>query len=253
MKKLFEIDLNEDYKSSLVSQYILMFLTLSLSVMTRGHERTFIEFNFILEFFLLAALFNFYFKAQKQRNYSFWGISLLLGLYLLKIILKYTFIDYQMFLLYPALLAGLFLFINCYIMSSPLFYPRVQWWEYDFRYRGDLKSFIKLGETVIESRVTDLRRDAACVESFERLDLDTTIDLEVEHDNNVYLASATIKTSKEYVKGRPIRYGIVFDLENEKVKNEFNKLKKVWNKNKKVKIRKKFSELKEGHEVSRNP
>ncbi|MEX0798983.1 MAG: hypothetical protein WD025_06045, partial [Bacteriovoracaceae bacterium] len=150
MKKLFEIDLNEDYKSSLISQYILMFITLSLSVMVRTHERTFIEFNFILEFSLLIALFNFYFKAQKQRNYSFWGISMLLGLYLLKVILKYTFIDYQIFILYLAFLAALFLFINCYIMSSPLFFPRVQWWEYDFRYRGDLKSFIKLPHKAIE-------------------------------------------------------------------------------------------------------
>lgn len=247
MKKLFEIELNEDYKSSLISQYILMFITLSLSVMVRAHEKTFIEFNFVLEFLLLVALFNFYFKAQKQRNYSFWGISLILGLYLLKVILKYTFIDYQIFILYLSFFAALFLFINCYIMSSPLFFPRVQWWEYDFRYRGDLKSFIKLPKKAIESRVTDLRREAACVESFERLELDTKIELEVEHENVVYVAPATIKTSKEYVKGRPIRYGIVFDLTKEQVKNDFGKLKKLWNKNKKVKIRRKFAEIKENN------
>ena len=245
MKKLFEIDLNEDYKSSLISQYALMFITLALCLVVRTHERTFIEFNFLLEFFFLVATFNFYFKAQKQRNYSFWGISLILSLYVLRIVLKYTFIDYQVFILYLGFLAGLFLSINCYIMSSPIFFPRVQWWEYDFRYRGDLKSFIKLPGKNIESRVTDLRRDAACVESFVPLDLGTNIELEVEHDGVVYLVPASIRTSKEYVKGRPIRYGIVFNLTEEYNKSQFQKLKKLWNKNKTVKIRRKFTELKE--------
>lgn len=251
MKKLFEIELNEDYKSSLITQYVLMFITLSLSVIVRTHERTIVEFNFLLEFVILCALFNFYFRAQKQRNYSFWGISLILGLYLLKVVLKYTFIDYQIFILYLSFLASLILIINCYIMSSPLYFPRVQWWEYDFRYRGDLKSYIKLSDKVIESRVTDLRRDAACVESFDRIDLDTSIELEVEHDGDVYVTPAKVKTSKETIKGRPIRYGIVFDLKNEKVRSDFSKLKKLWNRNKKVKIRRKFSELKEGNGSAR--
>ncbi|MCO4755536.1 MAG: hypothetical protein KC478_13725, partial [Bacteriovoracaceae bacterium] len=142
-------------------------------------------------------------------------------------------------------LSGLFLSINCYIMSSPIFFPRVQWWEYDFRYRGDLKSLIKLPGRNIESRVTDLRRNAACVESFAPLDLGTSVELEVEHDGVVYIVPASIRTSKEYVKGRPIRYGIIFDLSDEHNKSQFQKLRKLWNRNKKVKIRNKFTELKE--------
>lgn len=252
MKKLFEIDLNEDYRSSLITQYLLMFITLSLSVIVRTHERAIVEFNFLLEFVILCALFNFYFKAQKQRNYSFWGISLMIGLYLLKIILKYTFVDYQIFILYLSFLAALFLGINCYIMSSPLYFPRVQWWEYDFRYRGDLKSYIKADDKVIESRVTDLRRDAACVESFDRLDLDTPVDLEIEFDERLYVAPAKIKTSKEFIKGRPIRYGLVFDLQNETVKEDFVRLKRLWNQHKKVKIRNKFALLKEGNGTYKN-
>ncbi len=252
MKKIFEIDLNEDYRSSLVTQYILTFLTLTLSVIMRLHERSIIEFNFLLEILILSFIFNSYFKAQKQRNYSFWGISFLLGIYLLKAILKYTFVDYQIYILYFAFLAAFFLAINCYIMSSPLFFPRVQWWEYDFRYRGDLKSFIKVGEKIIESRVTDLRRDAACVESFELLDLGSRIDLEVEHNGGLYMAPAIVKTSKEVIKGRPIRYGIVFDLKDENFKANYQTLKKLWAKNKKVKIRRKFSELKENNGPGKN-
>lgn len=252
MKKLFEIELNEDYRSSLVSQFILMFITLPLSVIVRAHERTLVEFNFILEFVLLCVLFNFYFKAQKQRNYSFWGISLLIGLYLLKIILMYTFVDYQIFILYFAFLACLFLGINCYLMSSPLYFPRVQWWEYDFRYRGDLKSFVKVDDKVISTRVTDLRRDAACVESFEHIDLDTPVELEIEHDGDLYIAPAKVKTSKEFIKGRPIRYGIVFNLKDEKVREDFTRLKKLWNRSKKVKIRNKFEQLKEGNGIKRS-
>lgn len=244
MKRLFEIDLNEDYKNSIACQFVVMVLTLSISIMVRTHEKTFIEFNFLLEFLLLAALFNFYFKAQKQRNFSYWGITLLIALYLLKVVLKYTFIDYQAFILYPGFLAMFFLGVNTYIMSSPLFFPRVQWWEYDFRYRGDLKSFLRVAGKRIQSRVTDIRRDAACVESFESLDLDARIELEVDFDGIEYKVPATVKTSKEYVKGRPIRYGIEFDLSAPSHKDDFHQLKKVWNNRKKVKIRRKFTELK---------
>lgn len=245
MKKLFEIDLNEDYRNSRFSQFVLMALTFILSAAVRIHEKNFVELNFLLEIFIIGAVFNAYFKAQKQRNYSFWGISFLLGLFLLQNVVKYTFEDYQIFILYIAFLAGIFLTINCYIMSSPLFFPRVQWWEYDFRYRGDLKSFIKLKDEVIESRVTDLRRECACVESFNRIDLGSEFELEMEHEDKNYVIPAIVKTSKEVIKGRPIRYGIEFDLEDEKNKAQYDDLKEIWASNKKAKIRTKFKDLKE--------
>tara|TARA_B100001971_G_scaffold213155_1_gene245592 strand:- start:182871 stop:183629 length:759 start_codon:yes stop_codon:yes gene_type:complete len=244
MKTFFELDLNEDYKRSQIVQYILAFLTLSLSILTRTFDQALIEFSFIFEIIIIVGAFNFYFKAQKNRNYAFWGISGLLGLFFLKFILKYTFIHYNLLVLYLTFLAMLFLAINCYIMSSPLFYPRVQWWEYDFRYRGDLKSILKIGDKSHKSRITDLRRGAACVESFENIPLNEEVIIEYDNQKSHFELVGVVKTSKEIIQGRPIRYGVEFYLRNEKEKKNYNGLLKVWNNTNRLKIRRKFEDLK---------
>jgi len=243
VKNFFEFDLNEDYKRSRVVQYILSFLTISLSLLTRTHENRIIEFGFIFEIVILIGTFNFYFKAQKNRNYAFWGISALLGLFFLKQLLRYTFVDYNLLVLYITFLSIIFLAINCYIMSSPLFFPRVQWWEYDFRYRGDLKSVLRIGKESYKSRITDLRRGAACIESFEKIPLNEEVDIEY-HDKDLQLElKGIVKTSKEIIQGRPIRYGVDFFIRDEKEKKNYNGLIKIWNKNNRVKIRRKFEDL----------
>lgn len=244
VKTFFELDLNEDYKRSRVVQYVLGFLTLSLSIMTRTIDNAIIEFGFLFEILIIIGAFNFYFKAQKNRNYAFWGISVLLGLFFLKLLLKYTFVNYNLLVLYLTFLAILFLLINCYIMSSPLFYPRVQWWEYDFRYRGDLKSIIKIQEKSYKSRITDLRRGAACVESFENIALNEEVLIEYNNHDSHFELCGVVKTSKEIIQGRPIRYGVEFYLRNDKEKENYNGLLNVWNNTNRLKIRRKFEDLK---------
>lgn len=244
MKTFLELDLNEDYKRSQIVQYILGFLTLSLSVLTRTFDQTIIEFGFLFEIIIIFGAFNFYFKAQKNRNYAFWGISALLGLFFLKFLLKYTFVHYNLLILYLTFLAILFLAINCYIMSSPLFFPRVQWWEYDFRYRGDLKSILKIAEKSYKSRITDLRRGAACVESFENIALNEEVTVEYSNHNIYFELVGVIKTSKEIIQGRPIRYGVEFYLRNDREKANYDGLLKVWNSTNRLKIRRKFEDLK---------
>jgi ribosomal protein S1 len=66
-----------------------------------------------------------------------------------------------------------------YFLSSPIYYPRVSWWEYDFRYRDDLKIEVKSFEDVIDARLTDLRRQAGCVAIFEELKIGQEIKVQV--------------------------------------------------------------------------
>ena len=43
---------------------------------------------------------------------------------------------------YNYLLGMLFLFMGMYTLSSPIYYPMVKWWIYDFRYRNDVKILV---------------------------------------------------------------------------------------------------------------
>lgn len=244
MRKLFEIDINEDYRRAIISQYFLMIFTFLLSIVVRTHERSIIDFGFIVELALLILVFRFYFQAQKNRNYAYWGISFLVAGYILMNVLHYTFIDYNIFILYISFLAAIFLGINSYVMSSPLFYPRVQWWEYDYRYRGDLKTLVTQKDERFEGRLTDLRRGSGCVEVFNYVELDSDITLEVKLYEKIYIISGTVKTTRQITPGRPIRYGIKFDLTYESTKKIYNEIVKVWDEIKKAKIRTKFSEIK---------
>lgn len=244
MKKLFETDINEDFRRAIVSQYFLMIFTFLMAIVVRAHEETLFHFSFIVELILLGIVFKFYFQAQKFKNYAYWGITFLLGVLLVKNIFYYTFLNHDLFILYITFLAFMFLGINSYVMSSPLFYPRVQWWEYDFRYRGDLKTLIKLEHSHYEARLTDFRRSACCVEAFDYIDLDREITLEILYKDKTYIIDGVIKTNKVIVPGRPIRYGIKFDINNEDIKVVYNTIRTIWNENKRAKIRSKFSENK---------
>lgn len=243
MKKTFEIDINEDFKRAIISQYFLMIFTLLLSIVIRTHEKSVIEFSFLVEISLLGFLFKSYFSAQKHRNYAYWGITFIIAGYLLMNVLHYTFVEYEIFILYISFLAAIFLVINSYVMSSPLFYPRVQWWEYDFRFRGDLKAVISIENKKIHGRVTDLRRGCASIDAFKYFSLNSEVLIEIQLNTKTYLLNGTIKTTKQVTPGRPIRYGVKFSLNDESRKHDYIEIKKIWDENKKAKFRNKFTGL----------
>jgi hypothetical protein len=242
MNKIFELDINDDFRKAILSQAVLMFFVFILSLITAIEEKNVFELSYLAELLFLGLGFNFYFKAQRNRNYAYWTISLAVFVYLLLDILRYTFIDYNILVLYIGFLSLIFLFINFYVMSSPLFFPRVQWWEYDFRYRGDLRSIVKYDEKSINSRLTDLRRNCACVEGFDFIPLESDIKVELEFDDKSYSLGGKLKTIRSIVPGRPFRYGIKFDFENDESKKCYVELLNIWKKNKQVKLRSKFTQ-----------
>lgn len=249
MRKILDIDTSDDFQRARIIQFGLMLTTLFLCIVMRKYERQIFTFTFVLELSFLLLMFNFYFKAQRHRNYAYWGISFIVGLYLLRAVLQYTFIDYNALILYFSFLSFIFLGINIYIMSSPIFYPRVQWWEYDFRYRGDLKAITEIDSKTFESRLTDLRRDAACIDLFEVLEVDTRLSVTVEVDSKKYQIPAIVKTRTQVIPGRPWRYGIKVDFVDNQHKSEFAELKRKWSNITQVKLRNKFKDIKNGNDV----
>lgn len=248
MRKIFDIDTSDDFQRARIIQFGLMLTTLFLCAVMRKYEKHIFTFGFVIEFIFLILMFNFYFKAQRNRNYAYWGISIAIGLYLTIAVLQYTFIDYNALILYFSFLSFVFLGINVYIMSSPLFYPRVQWWEYDFRYRGDLKAITEIENQQLESRLTDLRRNAACIELFELLEVGVRVNVSVEVNSKKYQFPAIIKTRTQPIPGRPWRYGIKVDFLDNHHKSEFNELKRKWSDTNLVKLRNKFKEIKNNNE-----
>ena len=244
MKKLVEDESSDEFKKSIVIQYIFNLLTFSLFLLVRIHNKAFFEFSFLLEFGILVFLLRYYRHAQKNRNYAFWGYTVLLSLYLVIHILHFSFVDQNIFVLYLAILSSLFLVINCLVMSSPLYYPRVQWWEYDFRYRGDLKSSVRRAGEEFDARMVDLRREAMSILAFEAIALNQEVLVKVPFGNSTYELLGNVKTIREDIAGRPISYGIELKLKNEKSKKSYQELLRLWSMHKKVNIRRKFAELK---------
>lgn len=245
MKKLLEIENSEDFRKSLIIQYFFNIITFAVFLLVRIHDQAFFEFDFYFEFIVLFFLLRFYRYSHNNKNYAFWGYTAVLAFYLLRHILHFTFVDHNIFILYMAFLAVLFMGLNCYVMSSPLYYPRIQWWEYDFRYRGDLKATMKIDEESLEARMVDLRRECVSIMAFEKLQLGNKVLVEVPYGNNVFRLNGSVKTIREDITGRPISYGISVDLATTEQRKDYNELLKLWNMHKKVNLRRKFSQFKE--------
>lgn len=230
-------------------EFILMGLILFLSTLNRLSEKSLITFGFIFEFVVLVFIFRAHFKSIENKNFTYWGVNFLLVIYVLRMILQYTFIEYNVMILYVSVLSLTALAINSYIMSSPLFYPRVQWWEYDFRYRGDLKARAEIENEVFKSRLIDLRREVCCIELFENIPLESKIKVAVNYEGKIYPLEGIVKTSRQDIPGRQIRYGVKLMTDDLDIKKDYLELKRKWHNRKKVKLRNKFKDIKNGIDI----
>lgn len=244
MRKILEIELADEVKKSQFIQFAVSLLTIALFLLVRTFEKSYFNLSFYFECAAILILVKFYNRAQRNKNYAFWGFSLAIGLYVIHKLIYFTFVDYQILIVYFSVLAGLFLFLNAFIMSSPLYYPRVPWWEYDFRYRAELKGEGHFSGLSFPLRLSDLRRNCASITVFETLPLGSKMSVDIIFNDKVYKLKGTIKTLREVIPGRPIIYGLVLDEKTEESKKELTELKKLWQKKKTANLRQKFSDLK---------
>ena len=121
---------------------------------------------------------------------------------------------------------------------TPIYYPIMSWWEYDFRYRNDLKVKAIVDGKAIEGRLTDLRKGAGCVSLFKELKVGEHVQIELKDENSF---KVEIMSKRYYSLGRPLSYGVRFELVEEDEKAEFKKFSKFWRNNRKQKRKEKFS------------
>ena len=200
-----------------------------------------LNFSFIFQLILLIASFNFYYNALSNLYYSYWNISLVLAIYyLVSLTRNFLVVGHPSIgMLFVFSLA--FLIIACYMISSPLYFPRVHWWEYDFRFRADIRCSVEVDGHQYRGRLSDLRRGAACLELFNHTQIGQPIQINLEILNQNFTLYAEVRSKREPIIGRSIIYGIKFvnnDLEH---RQRLRLLTNYWHESKKIKIRNKFA------------
>lgn len=236
------IELNFRYETKTIkflmrSFFFLIHLAIMTEIVATPKFRLFIR----LLFFLWLA--KPYYSTIKHRYYTYWSFSALLFFYLLfKIYEQFYILDNEHIgILY--LISTLILVFKMYLLSSPIYYPVVSWWEYDFRYRDDLKISIKSGENEFAARLTDLRRQAGCVASFSELKLGEEIVINAALDEDNVLLRGVVMSKRRDVIGRPIIYGVQFKFDSKSNKKRYIHLERLWKKQKNNKRKMKFAHV----------
>jgi hypothetical protein len=115
--------------------------------------------------------------------------------------------------------------IEMIILFSPIYFPIVSWWNYDFRFRHDLKIQVRNVESVEKiARLSDLRRGAGCVSSFEDYAIGSDITLVVKLAGREFELEAEIFSRRQYSLGRPFIYGVKVNLETDIARSHYKEL-----------------------------
>lgn len=200
-----------------------------------------LNFSFLVQLLILVVTFNFYHNSLKYLSYSFWNISFLLIVYYLLSLSRNFLVLGQPLVGMLFLMSLIVILVACYIISSPLYYPRVHWWEYDFRFRADIRCMADVGGKQYRGRLSDLRRGAACLELFCHTPVGQPIQIHLEILNQQFVLFAEVRSKREPILGRSIIYGIKFTDNDLEQKQRLKLLTNYWTESKKIKIRNKFS------------
>jgi hypothetical protein len=241
------IQLNREHKQAYFLQLyhmVMLFLALNYEVIL-GREN--FDFIHLCKMAFWAILYNFNFRTLYRLDLYFWLFSTVVGIYLAWSLFLTLLIGGSYILFYMYITANVALWLELYMMSSPIFFPRTAWWEYDFRYRPDLKISVELHQgSQVDSytgRMTDIRRQAACVVLFQDIPIKKQVILRSEDNGFMVELKAQIISKREYSFGRGITYGVKVLLSNNDEKKIFKSFSKQWINNHREKQKVKFTQL----------
>lgn len=215
------------------------FFIIHLAIMTEIVDNARFRLGVRLVFFLWFA--KPYFNTIKNRYYTYWTFSVLLFIHLFYKAYEQYFIHPHAHIGFLYLTAVLILLLKMYILSSPIYYPQVSWWEYDFRYRDDLKITVRADEMEAPARLTDLRRHAGCVAMFKELKLGQDIIVTANMDEGNVLLRGQVMSKRRDLIGRPLIYGVQFKFDSRSNKKRYGQLEALWKKQKDSKKKMKFA------------
>ena len=120
--------------------------------------------SFLLWGFFWIVFFMLFFRAIRRLLYSYWVFLCVLFLYVL-----ISFFGSRELFLSEAFIFLVILGLGvwqAYLMAGPTYYPRINWWEYDFRYRGDTKARMGIRDGFHDIRLNDIRMGEVSIYSF---------------------------------------------------------------------------------------
>lgn len=202
-----------------------------------------LNLGFLAQLALLVITLNFHLRALKNLLNTFWSISLVLLLFYLIAFFRNALILQNPTTATWYLAAIGLLALATWQISSPLYYPMVQWWEYDFRFRPDIRIMIEDGGVDHRARLTDLRRGAGCVVMFHAMPIGSWVTVSTDVMAQRFSLKAQIVSRKEPILGRAYIYGVRFNREDLEQRQRLKLLTNYWNESKKLKIRSKFDAL----------
>lgn len=227
---LSKIKLTRDYDRVTVLHWLhFAFIALGILSESFSNNRYFIG---PLKIALLLSFYYYYFKTVQKLYYTFWSFSAIIAITLLFALA--TSDGPGAF--YSYFLASICLGVEAYILSSPIYYQLIRWWEYDFRFREDIRASVEVDSKEIEIRITDLRRFAGCVTMFKDLEVGKILNIKINNQE----INAEVMSRRSYSLGRPFIYGVRFGSKSDKEREFFQKFQKEWledlNKKKKMKL-----------------
>ena len=243
MKVLFKnLDLNREYDRMYVTHYlwcVTIFFTRIYEYRLGVNEFSFLSFLFLI---LILVFFKAHIKTMKNFYYTYWTFSAIAFTYATIKFFYFSFANNLPQFVWLYLFSMMLMGIEFYQISSPLFFPRVRWWEYDFRYRADLKVTAIEDEEKYKARLTDLRRGAGCIVMFDDIASQEILQLKLDWEDDTFEVPVKIYSKTIGTLGRGITYGVKFVAQTDKEQSDYLSILNIWKDMKKAKLRRKFQE-----------
>lgn len=206
-------------------------------------NRFVLNLTFVAQLALLVVTLNFHHRALRLLLNTFWSITVaLLVFYTLSFTRNALVLENTKAAVFYGL-AWMLLMLSAWQISSPLYYPLVQWWEYDFRFRSDIRVTAKEGDTDHQARLTDLRRGAGCVMMFQQIPVGTVLEIRTDVLHLHFGLKAEVVSRKEQILGRAYHYGVRFRTEDLEQRQRLKLLTYYWREGKDTKKRSKNNVL----------
>lgn len=212
----------------------------------------------VIRFILIMIFYCLAYKSLKNLYYEYWTFVAVFFVYVLFSLFSLVMsANWQIAEIY--LLTLIVLSAKSYWLLSPIYYPRVRWWIYDFRYRGDLVIRVKpQGQTpvlnkagndnLLIGRLTDLRRKAGCILLFNRFEVGEKIYFYADSRDSEIRLLAEVISVREYTYGRGYTHGVRFIIEDYEDLRTFNDFVNYWEEENLEKIMQEFEEDQIGEE-----